>query len=380
MPEPKNYSEISPVDLRNPFQNPTEEPDYAPDYRDIVPNLELPESRLQLIPPPEEKRMIRRYYSLVFLMLLFAFFSATSVYVALQMLIGVILRQVDIRKLGELPGNYQMIVQQYMDDSSISLAINLIAFLSCNLIAFWVGCKITGVTAKECIGKRETVRKCGIPRMFGYMMTGLWLQFVLSMLGEGVIRLCSRIGVTIYTPEMTAGKSPLRICMLVLYGCIVAPITEELLLRGIALKNLSRVSQRFGILCSALLFGVMHENLPQFLFTFPLGIFLAYITIQHNSIFPAIIVHMTVNTFSVCADLAQSFFPQYMHNADLIYSLVMLALGSICFFYFAVTERLPDNTPHQSIRSFRIAAASPLLWALLGVHIGTAVLAAMQVI
>ena len=28
-----DYSEISPVDLRNPFRNPTELPDYAPDYR-----------------------------------------------------------------------------------------------------------------------------------------------------------------------------------------------------------------------------------------------------------------------------------------------------------------------------------------------------------
>ena len=77
VPESNHYAEISPVDLRNPFQNPTEEPDYSPDYREIVPNLELPESRLLLMPPPEEKQTIRRYYGLVFFTLLFAFFASS---------------------------------------------------------------------------------------------------------------------------------------------------------------------------------------------------------------------------------------------------------------------------------------------------------------
>ena len=375
MEKQQNYSEITPIDLANPFRNPTEEPDYTPDYRDILPNAELPETRLLLLPPPDEKRAIRRYYSLVFFTLLFAFFASSAAYAALSMIIGAALRFFDAQKTDVLPENYMYIVQQYMDDSSIRIAVNLIAFLCCNLISLWVGCKITGITLRDCIGKKETVRKCSIGRVIFYALIGLWIQMLAGYAGDAIITLCSKTGIPLYLPELSGGTDPLKIACLAIYGCIVAPITEELLLRGFALKNLSRVSQRFGIICSALLFGIMHENLPQFLFTFPLGILLAYITIRHNSLLPAVLVHMTVNTAGVLLDLLHSFLPMQERMVTMIYSLAILALGSICFLYFAGTERLPDNTPHQSTRTARIAVTSPLLWLLIGVHIAASFMA-----
>lgn len=54
------------------------------------------------------------------------------------------------------------------------------------------------------------------------------------------------------------------------YTCIIAPITEELVFRGFCLKNLSRFNQRFGILASAFLFGLVHQNIIQFILAFPL--------------------------------------------------------------------------------------------------------------
>ena len=194
--------------------------------------------------------------------------------------------------------------------------------------------------------------------------------------GEGIVTLFDRLSIPLYMPEMSAGTDPLKICCLVLYGCIVAPVTEELLMRGFALKNLSRVSQRFGILCSAFLFGVMHENLPQFVFTFPLGILLAYITIRHNSLLPAVLLHMAVNTAGVLMELLHSFYPMQERTVSMVYMLTILALGSICFLYLIATERLPDNTPHQSTRTLRVAVTSPLLWVLIGVHIAASVMGA----
>jgi len=82
------------------------------------------------------------------------------------------------------------------------------------------------------------------------------------------------------------------------YACIGAPVTEELMYRGFVMKNLSRVGQRFGIIMSSLLFGLMHANVGQFIFAFIMGIFFAHIDVKHNSIIPSIIVHSFANTYS----------------------------------------------------------------------------------
>lgn len=372
MQSTREYSEITPVDLKNPFRNPTEEPDYSPDYRAIVPELDMPESKLSLFPAPQEKRSIRRYFALTFLTLLFALLTATTIYVALQLIATVMLRQVDLRQIGELPENYTQIVQQYLSDSSIANAINLVAFFCGNLAAFFIGCKLTNLKLHDFF----RLRNFSAPRALIYIMIGLWLQLVSGLIGGQLIRLTEALGISMYVPDVDMGGSFMRAAMMVLYACIIAPVTEELLVRGFVLKNLSRVSQRLGILLSAFLFGLMHENLLQFLFTFPLGILLAYITIRHNSLIPSILVHISVNTVGVAISLCEQYLPQSsMRIVDISYTLGILLIGTVALLYLLLSERLPDQTPHQSMRAGRIVVTSPLFWLLSAVHIGSALLA-----
>ena len=55
MQNTRDYSDITPVDLANPFRNPTEEPDYSPDYRAIAPEIALPDSKLSLFPAHQDR-------------------------------------------------------------------------------------------------------------------------------------------------------------------------------------------------------------------------------------------------------------------------------------------------------------------------------------
>lgn len=371
---PNDYRDISPVDPQNPFRNPTEEPGYSPDYRETVPEIAMPDGKLTLLPAHAEVKSIRRWFSLTFLMLLFAFFTSSTIYVALQMLISLILRQIDLRRLDALPQNYFLIVEQYLGDSSIQTALTLIAFLCGNVGAFLIGCKLTDLHPRDFF----RLRSLRAPRTVLYILTALWIQLITSLLADFLTAFLSRAGISLYTPSFSLHGSARRILMLVLYTCVIAPITEELLLRGFVLKNLSRVSQRFAILLSALLFGIMHENLMQFLFTFPLGILLAYITIRHNSLTPAIITHMTVNALGILFEYGRIALPlATFRTANMLYQLAILLLGTITFGYLAFTERLPDQTPHQSIRSMRIAVTSPLFWALIASHFVSAWLTSM---
>mgnify|MGYP006269952159 CR=1 FL=1 len=77
---------------------------------------------------------------------------------------------------------------------------------------------------------------------------------------------------------------------------VVAPITEEIFFRGfIYLYFKSKVGVQWGIISSALIFGVAHFNLWIFLPTFIGGIILAWIYEQTDSLYPAMIAHGTWN-------------------------------------------------------------------------------------
>ncbi|MCQ2416426.1 MAG: CPBP family intramembrane metalloprotease [Oscillospiraceae bacterium] len=372
-----NYSRISPVDPDNPFQNPTEEPYYNPDYREILPEMEQPDAAILFWPDFKEHKTIRQYYGLVFFTLLFAFFSSSAMYVALRMIVSFIIQILERSRMGELPQNYSMILSQYIDDSSIAYALTLISFLCCNLISFRIGCKLTGLTAYDCIGKKEFRRPCGFGTLLSYIFIGLWIQLISGL----VIQLLQRLGCSFPSPDISIGTNPLRVGVLVLYTCLIAPVTEELLMRGFALKNLSRVSQRFGIFCSAFLFGIMHDNIPQFVFTFPLGILLAYITIQYNSVFPAIAVHMCCNTAGILISMAQEYTTDsFFRYVNMSYMLLILLIGTICLVSHALSERLPDTTPHQKIRCERIAVSSGLFWVFMLTHACVLILSALHFI
>lgn len=367
MPNPFDSANLLPEDSRTPFGNPTEEPDYSPDYREIVPELDLPQSFLPLIPADPEKKRIKVFASLTLLALMFAFLTAATVQTALTLLIYPILRQVDLHAVGTLPEQYESIVSFYLKDSSIIYAITLISFLAGNLTAFFIGCRLTKLKPREMFRTRDL----RFPKMLQYCLIALWIQNITGYVSVLVSAVLERAGFPNETPSFTLNGSMHKLGVIALYTCIVAPITEELLMRGLVLKNFSRVNQRLGIVLSAFLFAVMHENIPQFIYAFPLGILLAYITIKHNSIAPAIGVHITVNTVTLLMQLASENLPAgTLKWVGLVYFIgVILIAGTTSLLLLGITDRLPAPTPHQSMRGWRLVLTNPMLWLFLLLHI-----------
>lgn len=83
---------------------------------------------------------------------------------------------------------------------------------------------------------------------------------------------------------------------------IVAPITEEILFRGIALKNFSNESVEVGLIMSSILFGLSHGNLLQAGASFFTGIIFASIVVKTGNILLAIMCHTFVNANSIIWD------------------------------------------------------------------------------
>ncbi len=85
---------------------------------------------------------------------------------------------------------------------------------------------------------------------------------------------------------------------------VLPALVEEFINRGILLGSLRPYGDRFAIVVSALLFGLMHRNMTQFPNAFLMGLVIGYFVVKTNSIWTGIVIHFVNNALSVLVSLA----------------------------------------------------------------------------
>lgn len=111
---------------------------------------------------------------------------------------------------------------------------------------------------------------------------------------------------TLNEASFNTGGSVFGIITIIIAPVIFAPIFEELLFRGIVLKNSEPMGQWFAIIISGIIFGLWHENHPQLLFATTFGCFSAFMVVKTRSIIPSMITHFFVNSISTVLQLVIS--------------------------------------------------------------------------
>lgn len=354
---------INPV---NPFENETEFLHYNQNYSDIVPPILEPGCVIPLRPNARERRNIRHYYNITGTVMLGHMFLSNVFAVIFLLLYYAIQTAIDTSRMGgELPANYDYLLEEVFYASSANTALNVIVFLLCNVGAAVIGCK----WARIPIPSLFQTKGFSPGLMLMYMCIAVALQSGCGYLSTWITEFLSQAGITAYEPDFSTGQNLKNVVLMSIYGCIVAPVTEELLFRGFVQKTLSRVSQRFAIITSALLFGLWHENIAQFVLAFCVGIFMGYITAKHNSIIPAILCHMTINTAAQIFDIAYTYDWHILYIVmDYLY-MGMTVIGAVLLIRMLIRERLPYTTPHQTERGVRIAITSIPLVLVIIAHI-----------
>ena len=127
----------------------------------------------------------------------------------------------------------------------------------------------------------------------------------------------------------------------ILLTVIMAPLFEELVFRGIILKGLLNKgwSANYAIWTSALLFGLVHGNLWQFIGAVLLGAVLGLVYQRTKSLLLPILLHAFNN---LCAVILLLFTKKESFSNLLgIQSYIILAVGIVLFglFYFLFTKR-----------------------------------------
>jgi membrane protease YdiL (CAAX protease family) len=134
------------------------------------------------------------------------------------------------------------------------------------------------------------------------MKVGEFLAILCIFLGgQTIFQLCSigleltlnAFGYSIAEGMESLQTDPDNLSMF-LYAGILAPITEEILFRGLIQRSLLPFGKKFAILISSLTFGLFHGNLIQTPYAFAVGLVLGYVAAEYNIIW-AMVLHMINN-------------------------------------------------------------------------------------
>lgn len=83
--------------------------------------------------------------------------------------------------------------------------------------------------------------------------------------------------------------------LVVLMLGIIPAVTEELIFRGMIFQGLKKYGKWPAILISAAAFSLMHLNIPQFPYTFLLGILLGFVMYETRSLWLCMLMHFANN-------------------------------------------------------------------------------------
>lgn len=139
-----------------------------------------------------------------------------------------------------------------------------------------------------------------LPRAtFAYVFAGMAVILAAAYLNHYMI---SFTGYDQFSAEFLWTESydtPYSIMLSLVSMAIVPAFVEEFLFRGLIQTNLRPFGRGTAIVGSAVLFGMMHQNIEQIFYSTVAGLVLAYIYEVTDSIWCSILLHFFNNTFSV---------------------------------------------------------------------------------
>ena len=161
-----------------------------------------------------------------------------------------------------------------------------------------------------------------------YIGLGFGIETIVSVLTEYLMRFLTAKNLSSATPkELFQYENSVGGIILYLISLSVVPaLVEEFVCRGVFLGLLKPFGNKFAIFISALMFGLMHGNVEQFISAFLIGLYMAFLTLKTESLWPAITLHFfnnfTKGIFVVFSDLNNKDFVLSYYNIILIVSLL----------------------------------------------------------
>ena len=180
-------------------------------------------------------------------------------------------------------------------------------------------------------GKRRVVpayRSMNLPReTVLYLFAGL---AVISAMAQINSMLVSVFSSSVEGMVQTVPATNAELVMMVFTVAVVPAFVEEALFRGLVLSNLQPYGKTVAVLGSALLFGLMHQNVAQLFYATAAGLVLGYIYVKLGSIWPCVLLHFVNNFLSVIQTVVLERVPTQRASLLLgVMQLFILVLGAV---------------------------------------------------
>lgn len=120
---------------------------------------------------------------------------------------------------------------------------------------------------------------------------------------------------------------------------ILAPISEECIMRGMIFQNLQKYfSVPMAIAIQAVIFGIFHMNWVQGLYVLPVGAALGFVAAKSKSVLPCIYMHMFYNFMSIVLALL----PEFCQKSLFCLVVVVVCAAAVWLIYRREQEAFQD--------------------------------------
>lgn len=204
------------------------------------------------------------------------------------------------------------------------------------------------------------VQRPAFPAFLYLFSLNLILNLTVSLSAPAIEHALRVVGIGIQQGTPSDGSSSL---VLAFYICILGPILEELIYRGVILRKLLPYGTRLAILLAALCFGLMHHDLYQGLSAALGGIVYGFVAVRY-SLAASICLHIANNSTATLLPLLKNMGTSGSLTIVLIFFIAALfvLIGSIL-----AIRRRSFLLPEHIFRPSKPGAilSHPALWAVL---------------
>lgn len=197
----------------------------------------------------------------------------------------------------------------------------------------------------------------------------LWVGFgMLCCIGAdyvvGILSVLSEsFGYSLEQPEMLEPDSLFACIINFLATAVIPAVCEEFAMRCCGVGLLRKYGKGFAVTAIAMIFGLVHGNIIQFIFASLIGIILGFVTVKTDSILPAIFIHACNNGMSAFIDVLKFAFDgkDIDENATVALFIFWLAFGIVCTVLLAMKkefrkEMQPLREPYANSLGQKLAA------------------------
>lgn len=144
--------------------------------------------------------------------------------------------------------------------------------------------------------KTDKIKKSKVSRnkITSYVLMGIAAMYVIGYIVEIILDKIE-VNPTMIENALFFDKSMLGYILFFVEIAALPAIFEELLFRKVMLNGARKYGTIFAIMFTAVMFGLIHMNIPQAINAMLIGILFAYLDIKAESILPSVILHFINN-------------------------------------------------------------------------------------